>query len=398
MHFLKSEEDKEKNRIIIIIVAMLFLIVILIIGFCIRKQKKINEKEENIKVEQKELQEDEWQVEQNDESALGSNLFQGSSIIEGNGCIYTTDIGVVNDKELTGDEDGYSIYRLKEGKWELFISHSEMKEDWYYETSVYNLAYLDGYIYYILLRDAAPGEGGIGKDYSIFRASEQDGVVEKLAKSYMNFYIYKGEIYYKTLIDGIRCYFKMKPDGSDKEMIYFDKPGSFTDLDYAVSGNCLYVKNEDKILGINLETGKRRRFKTTVEYMDGMFYEDGKLYILDYRDSTVYKLDVKTGDETKIIEGDTCLKCIWIHAGYAYYVEEEKEAEELCYSLKVLDLTTNEALSWEFITLEMQPYGIGIETVGNRVIISFLMKSINENNIYEYRYFEKEINQIIEME
>lgn len=66
------------------------------------------------------MQEDEWQVEQNDESALGSNLFQGSSIIEGNGCIYTTDTGVVNDKELTG------------------------------------------YIYYILLRDAAPGEGGIG--------------------------------------------------------------------------------------------------------------------------------------------------------------------------------------------------------------------------------------------
>lgn len=331
--------------------------------------------------------------------AIGSNLFYGSSIIEGNGCIYTADIGLVNGRESTRDEEGYSIYRLKDGKWELFVSYPVTEEPCYIgETSVQNLAYLDGYIYYILLRDAAPGEGGIGKDYSICRVSEQDGIVEGLAKSYMNFYIYRGEIYYKTLVEGIRSYFKMKPDGSDKEVIYYDKPESFTDFDYVVGGSCLYLKNENKILGINLETGKRKSFDTTVEYMDGMFYEDGKLYILDYKDKTVYKLDVKTGEETKIIEGDTRLKCIWIHAGYGYYVEEEKEAEEFRYSLKVLNLTTNEVLSCDFLTLEIQPYGIGIEIVKNHVIISFLVKSKNEDSIYEYRYFEKEISQIVGME
>ncbi len=45
MYFLKSGEDKEKNRIGIIIVTIFFLIVILIVGFCFREQKKMNEKD-----------------------------------------------------------------------------------------------------------------------------------------------------------------------------------------------------------------------------------------------------------------------------------------------------------------------------------------------------------------
>lgn len=398
----------KKNKAIILRSGIVFLIMLSVIVLVMKKSDKqnavietnmedMNEKKKQ-KQKKEEFQGSGWKVEYDDESAIGSNIFLGSCTIEGNGCIYTVDAGLVDDRELTGNDNGDSIYRLKEGKWELFISHPVTEEEWYiYETSISNLVYLDGYIYYILLRDAVPGEGGTGKDYSICRASEQDGVVEELVKSYMSFYIYRGEIYYKTLVVGNRSYFKMKPDGSDKELIYSDKPEYFSDIDYTVGGGCLYLKDERKILGIDLETGEKRNFKTMVKHLDGLFYEDGKLYILDYKNATVCKLDVKTGRETKIIGGGIYLKCVWIHAGYLYYVEMEKETEEPCYDFKVLDLTTDEVLTWDIVTFEEQPHAVGIETIGDHVIISFLVKSEMDNNDYEYIY-EKEISAIIGME
>ena len=108
----------------------------------------------------------------------------------------------------------------------------------------------------------------------------------------------------------------MKADGTDKERLYFDHPESKSYpeySDYAVGGGCLYLQDGEQILGINLKTGIRKKFKTGINHIEGMFYEAGKLYIHD-NDSIIWQLDVKTGNEIKIIDGLNSWKFAeWIH-------------------------------------------------------------------------------------
>lgn len=363
-----------------------------------------DEVEEKTIVVQKGSQEDDWQIEQDDEAAIGYNLTYSAISAEGNGCIYSTGIEKYGGK-LTGEdgEDNYAnIYRLKDGKWELFVSNPATEEDpWYAEISVYNLAYLNGYLYYILLRDYEPSSGSAGKHYSICRVSELGGDVEELAKCNGNFFIYQGKIFYQTYINGVRCYFKMKSDGSDKERIYFDHPESksYSEYsDYAVGGGCLYLQDGEKILVINLKTGMRKKFETGIKHIEGMFYEAGKLYIHDC-DSIILQLDVITGNEIKIIDGINSWTCAeWIHEGYMYYLEWKVKVGEILYYFKSMNLMTGESLVWDSISLETHPSGYFLEVVNDQVIINLAFKNKDEmgNEVYEERYFKKEISEITE--
>ncbi len=355
------------------------------------------EDEKKIIVIQEGFQDVKWRVEQDDEAAIGCIHPYSAISTAGNGCIYSRDMEVYDGEpsEETGEDNDANIYRLKEGKWELFASHPAAEEDpWWVEFSVRNLAYYNGYLYYILLRDYDPGTGTVGKDYSICRVPEQGGDVEELVKCAGNFFIYQDEIYYRTFENGIRCYFKMKSDGSDKERIYFDNSGDNSYppyADYAVGGGCLYLIDGEKIVGINLETGIRKEFETSAVFIKGMFYEAGKLYVVSRRDSIIWQLDVKNGKEINITEGiHGVLSDEWIHKGYMYYVEWEEKEGEILYSFKAMNLATGERLQWDSVSFERHPVTCLLEVVDNQVIIRC--------EVYEKRYFKKEISEIMEME
>ena len=335
-----------------------------------------------------------------DESAVGYNLGNRAISTEGNGCIYTRDMGLYGGKS---EEEGecYSIYRLKNEKWELFVSHPITEEDsWTVEEKrLYNLTYYKGYIYYILLRDSEVGMGHSGKDYSICRASEEDGTVEELVKCNGNFFIYQDEIYYETLENSNRWYFRMKLDGSDRQLIYFDDPKDYRQFTYTVGGGCLYLKKEERIMGISLETGKIKFFETFATNIDGIFYERGNLYLVDNVNDVIYQLDARTGNETKILEleGHFEWGSLWIHNGCLYYVEWEPESEENCRDFKVLDLTTGEIITWNIVSFDNARMSTHLEVVGNHILIRFIIWNENDT-AYEYGYFEKEISEMIETE
>ncbi len=354
---------------------IIFPVILLAVIFAIKKENKL-QPAINPRIA-------EWPTEQDDAAVLGSNLFYGSSTVEGGGFVYTLNIGKYGGEPAQEDE-GYNIYRLKEGEWELFVT------DGFRSPTISHLVYMDGYIYYVLKEK---GWGDPTDEYcSIFRASEEGGGPERLGDCDTNFYIYEGEIYFKRHKKGIRYFCKMKPDGEDIEELYSDDQQDVADFDYTVGGGCLYLKDEKHILGINLKTGKRKFFKTEAEHIRGMFYENDRLYIYDAENSEVYQIDVKTGDESKIIEGKLLQDCLWIHDGYLYYVEGENEPERFHCDLKAMNLKTGEVSLWKSASFEIQPCDAVLEVVGNRVTADFCAK--NESGTGEYKYYEKEIREI----
>lgn len=280
---------------------IIFLIVFVVAVFPVKKGNK-----QNAFIEpQVEMQEVEWQVKEDAEAAIGSNLFCGSSIAEGNNSVYALDLGRYGGKSVSEDEC-YNIYQMKEGEWELFVSKFPygMNDD----NSITNLVYFDGYIYFVL-KEVHKDVGKTEEESYIFKVSEEDGnygshrPTEFLLSCDKNFYIYEGEIYIKFQKNGIRYFYKAKLNGEDKEVLYSDEQEDYSDYDYTIGGGCLYIKDRNQILGINLETGERKSFETDAEHIEGMFYEKGRLYIYDSENGEVWQIDVRTGDESKLIEG-----------------------------------------------------------------------------------------------
>lgn len=361
-----------------------FLMVIIVVSVMNK------EDEQNIAKElQEEVPETEWWVEEDVETAIGSNLFQGSSIAEGDGAVYTLDIGMYGGKPVEGDER-YNIYRQKKGEWEVYVSHPSYTAD---VNSISNIVYLDGYIYYIL-KEVDVREENAKEDTYIFRFDKEDGYEfpDILLSCDTDYYIYEGEIYFQCYKNGKRYFYKAKLDGEDVTELYSDGQENQTGAAYAVGGGCLYLKDKHQILGINLKSGERKSFETEAKHIGGMFYEKGMLYIYDTKKKEVYQMDVRTGDEIRLIEGKILKDCVWIHDGCLYYVEEEKEENRYNCKLKAMNLNTREASLWETAVFDAQPCDARIEVVEERVIASFYSKKEDETE--EYRYFEKEIKEI----
>ncbi|MBD5493345.1 MAG: hypothetical protein HDR12_02905, partial [Lachnospiraceae bacterium] len=146
---------------------IIFLIVFVVAVFPVKKGNK----QDAFIEPQVEIQEVEWQVKEDDKAAIGSNLFYGSSIAEGNNSVYALDLGRYGGKPVS--EDGcYNIYQMKEGKWELFVSKFPygMNDD----NSISNLVYFDGYIYFVL-KEVHKDVGKTEEESYIFKVSEEDG-------------------------------------------------------------------------------------------------------------------------------------------------------------------------------------------------------------------------------
>ncbi len=339
-------------------------------------------------------------VEEDDETAIGKNLSWSTYSTEGNGCIYSTEWRICDGeppKEKV--EDNYAnIYRLKDGKWKLFAKNSATEEDdGDIEISVSNLAYYNGYLYYIFLRDSEPQMGSSGKDYSICRVSEQGGIVESLAKCNGSFFIYQDEIYYADWKKGIKQYFRMKTDGSDKELIYFDNDNreDYWKFCFTVGGGCFYLQDGEQIVEMDLENGIRRLFNVNIkENVERMVYEAGNLYAVCDNRRIVWQLDVKTGNAKILTESGVDSR---IHDGYLYYAEWEEQERKILYNFKAMNLETGESIQWNSICSETH-FSCGIEVLDDQVIIhcAFKGKDEEDKEVYEEKqYFRKKINEIV---
>lgn len=376
----------------------LFIIIIMIATFASQKEDGPDTAMES----QEELQETEWQVEEDDETAAGSNLFYGSSMAEGNTSLYILDTGRYDGRPADENEHGY-IYQKKEGEWGVFVDDAPF--GMYDINEISNLVYMDGYIYFAL-KEVDVGVGRTVEESYIYRVPEEEGykrlsgvgTLEWISPCDVNFYVYSGEIYFKYhdyRRNGRRCFYKVSLNGEDEEELYSDDQEDTSESDYTVGGGCLYLKDGEQILGINLETGERKGFETDAEHIDGLFYEHGDLYIYDSANGQVYQMDVRTGSESKLIEGKILSDCVWVHDGWLYYVEGGKDQEEFCCDLKAVNLTTKEILLWKSVPFDRQPCDARLEVVEGRIMAYFCV--INENGTKEYTYLEKEISEIMEM-
>ena len=377
----------------------LFIIIIMIATFASQKEDGPDTAMES----QEELQETEWQVEEDDETAAGSNLFYGSSMAEGNTSLYILDTGRYDGRPADENEHGY-IYQKKEGEWGVFVDDAPF--GMYDINEISNLVYMDGYIYFAL-KEVDVGVGRTVEESYIYRVPEEEGykrlsgvgTLEWISPCDVNFYVYNGEIYFKYhdyRRNGRRCFYKVSLNGEDEEELYSDDQEDTSESDYTVGGGCLYLKDEEQILGINLETGERKGFETDAEHIDGLFYEHGGLYIYDSANGQVYQMDVRTGSESKLIEGKILSDCVWVHDGWLYYVEGGKEQKAFCCDLKAVNLTTKEILLWKSVPFDRQPCDAGLEVVEGRIMVDFCV--INENGTKEYTYLEKEVSEITDAE
>lgn len=374
-----------KSKKILALLISLSLIVLITAVFVMNK----GDGKDIARQSSEEIPETEWRVEEDAEAAIGSNLFYSSSMAEGDGAFYTLDIGRYGGKPVEEDERCH-IYRQEEGEWEVYISHPPYTTD---VNSISNVIYLDGYIYYVL-KEVKLREEKIEEEAYIFRFAKEDGYEfpDLLLSCDTDYYIYEDEIYFQYHQKGKRCFYKAALDGEEVTELYSDSQEEQTDAAYAVGGGCLYLKDGQQILGINLKSGENRHFDTEAKYIGGMFYEDGRLYIYDPEKKEVYQMDVRTGGEIKLIAGKILKDCVWIHDGYLYYAEGEKDAKGYSCDLKAMNLNTGDIIVWETAAFDAQPCDAGIEVTEN--LVSAFFYSTREDETEEYRYFEKEIRKI----
>jgi len=337
---------------------------------------------------------EEWIIESDAPgSVLGDNFYepldyqhQGNMITGGNGCIYATDMGLYG-----GTPEyvrvAYNIYRLKDGEWELFVSHdasvdkrigAKHRSD---RVDIGNLIYYDGYLYYRVLKDCAPGEGTCTDDDKlayIYRVPEQGGEPEELTSCDNLFYIYHEKIYYRTWnynADTV-SYWEMDPDGGNGKLIYEGKLGEDCPMPrkrFAVGGGCLFLKKGDSgdILAINLESGNRKVYILPDISLNGIYFDGGYIYgytVWSEGKIRMYRIDAVSGEEEQILYGQA--KCAWIKDGYLYYVESENTEEgTLRCTFNRMDLDTKEKISGSLFEENMENASFRMDIVGDNAVI-----------------------------
>jgi len=338
---------------------------------------------------------EEWIIESDAPgSVLGDNFYEsfsyqydGNMITEGNGCIYATDMGLFGG---TPEQERVTnkIYRLKDGEWNLFVSHDGLWDSrvvnglTYVIKRIYigNLIYYDGYLYYHVLKDAMPGENvntaGARQGY-ICRISEQGGEPEELASCDNLFYIYHKKIYYRTLdydADTV-SYWEMDSDGGSRRLIYEGELDEYTPRGskrFAVGGGCLFLKQGDSgnILAINLESGDRKVYVLSDTGLHGIYFDGG--YIYGYTEPIgkvwIYRIDAVSGEEEELLYGS--VDCAWIKDGYLYYVESENTEEgTLRCTFNRMDLDTKEKISGSLFEENVEYTGFRMDIVGDNAVI-----------------------------
>ena len=330
------------------------------------------------------------------DSAIGYNLsFGGHYLLENGDYLFAAGPGLSAGVTLYGGKDvpekeAYNIYRLKDDVWEVFVSHppesvnNEMikQHNYWDETIIRNLIYYNDFLYYSLLYDDEPAMGGNKMQY-IYRIPVQGGKPEELALAYDLFYIYNGKIYYMGLENerrnGWECvYWEMEPDGTNRREIY--RRAESWGKSFTVGGGFLYVEEADgeRITGVNLENGDRRYYSVPRVSMEGIYYENGYLYIwvsdYGYTSNNILRMDVVSGEKKYLAD---CIYIAWLENGYLYYIWYDSTVKK--WSLSALNLRTEQS-STELLGENGSPY---LQTVGDDLVINI--------NVYKEHSKEKEI-------
>ena len=345
----------------------------------------------------------EWVVEEDTQgSAMGLNLsITGRRLLEAEGCLFSTGSVLDTGAALYGGwnvEAGeqYNIYRLGKHGWEVVVSHPPesvnderitVHYDWD-ETYVSNLVYDDGYLYYSLLYDDTPGEGGEKPRY-IYRVPVQGGEPEELALAYDTFCIYGGKIYYVEPEQGSGgredVYWEMEPDGTGRREVYRKKADLYHRL-FTAGGGCLYVEDEgNRITGVNLETGAMKSYSMSGMYVEGFCHENGYLYIWiqsaqAYTHADIFRMDAVSGEKEYLANDVTGT---WLENGYLYYTWNDRSGGDGKLNLSVLNVETKQ-LETEALT---EKGGVRMQTVGDDLVVDAdIYRNMEKEKTVYFRY------------
>ena len=342
-----------------------------------------------------------WVVEEDTQgSAMGFNLsIMGRRLLEAEGCLFVTGQGLDVGAALYGGgnvEAGepYNIYRLGNRGWEVVVSHPPksvnderitVHYDWDV-TVVSNLVYYDGFLYYSLMYDDRPGEGGEMPRY-IYRVPVQGGEPEELALAYDTFCIYGGKIYYVEPEQGSGgredVYWEMEPDGTGRREVYRKKADWRYRL-FTAGGGCLYVEDgEKRITGINLKNGEKKSYGMQGMSVEGLYYENGYLYIHARNYATgkeIFRLDAVSGEKEYLAED---FYWAYMENGYLYYVWNDHPSEDGELNLSVLNVETKQ-LETEVLT---ESSGAWLQTVGDDLVVDVdIYKNMEKEKAVYFRY------------
>ncbi len=343
----------------------------------------------------------EWVVEEDTQgSVMGFNLsIMGRRLLDAEGCLFVTGQGLDAGTALYGGGnvdagETYNIYRLGKRGWEVVVSHPPesvnderitVHYDWDV-TVVSNLVYYDGFLYYSLLYNDRPGEGGEMPRY-IYRVPVQGGEPEELALAYDTFCIYGGKIYYVEPEQGSGdredIYWEMEPDGTGRREVYRKKADWRYRL-FTAGGGCLYVEDgEKRITGINLKNGEKKSYGMQGMSVEGLYYENGYLYIHARNYATgkeIFRLDAVSGEKEYLAKD---FYWAYMENGYLYYVWNDHPSEDGKLNLSVLNVETKQ-LETEALT---ESSGAWLQTVGNDLVVDVdIYKNMEKEKAVYFRY------------
>ena len=343
----------------------------------------------------------EWVVEEDTQgSVMGFNLsIMGRRLLEAEGCLFVTGQGLDAGTALYGGGnvdagETYNIYRLGKRGWEVVVSHPPesvnderitVHYDWDV-TVVSSLVYYDGYLYYSLLYNDRPGEGGEMPRY-IYRVPVQGGEPEELALAYDTFCIYGGKIYYVEPEQGSGdredIYWEMEPDGTGRREVYRKKADWRYRL-FTAGGGCLYVEDgEKRITGINLKNGEKKSYGMQGMSVEGLYYENGYLYIHARNYATgkeIFRLDAVSGEKEYLAKD---FYWAYMENGYLYYVWNDHPSEDGKLNLSVLNVETKQ-LETETLT---ERSGAWLQTVGDDLVVDVdIYKNMEKEKAVYFRY------------
>ena len=323
----------------------------------------------------------EWVVEEDTQgSAMGLNLsITGRRLLEAEGCLFATGSVLDTGAALYGGRnveagEQYNIYRLGKHGWEVVVSHPPksvnderitVHYDWD-ETYVSNLVYDDGYLYYSLLYDDRPGEGGEKPRY-IYRVPVQGGEPEQGSGGRED------------------VYWEMEPDGTGRREVYRKKADWRYRL-FTAGGGCLYVEDEgNRITGVNLETGAMKSYSMSGMYVEGFCHENGYLYIgiqsaQAYTHADIFRMDVVSGEKEYLANHVTGT---WLENGYLYYTWNDRSGGDGKLNLSVLNVETKQ-LGTESLT---EKGGVRMQTVGDDLVVDAdIYRNMEKEKTVYFRY------------
>lgn len=378
-----------------------------------------------------------WEVKEDAPGSLmGSNIvgISGRAILEEGDSLYAAGYRLPMAMELYGgdgvlDWEDYNIYRLKDGKWELFASNPPEKvEDRYGimvdEGVAMNLMCYGGFLYYGVCYKHTWDEDRIFDTAQfVYRVPIQGGGAEEVVetKYESKFYIYNGKIYYmpreyvreeKDWFSYTRdnVYQEMELGGGDKREIYRTDMQTWGSV-FALGGGCLYLLERDDekkwIIGVNLETGDIRYYDMGGMSIYALFYEDGYLYISSFRSATsdivsIFRMDVSSGQteyladciemawrppsEIAISEECDFMNTVWLENGYLYFMWQDKNAALERWFFSALDVETKQMSTEVLVEKESELWQEDrgyLEVVGDEIAVCH---NVGGEKIFFYRF------------